>query len=51
MKLWGSVAVNEQLKNTYYTLAIKLAICFLGGWVKVTFVELILTTNMSKEAI
>ena len=54
MKLWGSVVVNEQLKNTY-TLVIKLAICFLGGWVKVIFsggfVELILTANMSKEAI
>lgn len=55
MKLWGSVAVNEQLKNTYNTLAIKLAICFLAGWVTVIFsggfVELILTANMSKEAI
>ena len=52
MKL-GLLAVNEQLKN-YYTYN-KVCIFFLGGWVKVKsscgFVELILTENMSKDAI
>ena len=53
MKL-GLLAVNEQLKNTYYT-SNQARIFFLGGWVKVIFsggfVELILTANMSKEVI
>ena len=53
MKL-GLLAVNEQLNNTYYNCD-QACNLFLGGWVKVIFsggfVELILTANMSKEAI